>query len=177
MRIDPKYFNFFIGFCVLITALVIIYSTVRFSERQASDFREKVSSVEADTLAFRSFTTSDSLFVSEIPDQPTIIHFWSTWSDKSQEVNSFLKNYSENHDDLFVIAAAVRDSDEMVRQYMDQYEYPFHFVNGTDLFFELVVPGIPSQIFLNARKKVSDSHIGNDTLEIEQKLNGLLRSE
>lgn len=177
MRIDPKYFNLFIGICALIAVPVIIYSTFRYSQQQEADFKENISAIRVDTLSFRSFSEADSLFLSGVPEQPIIIHFWSTWSDKSKDVNNFLKGYYNNNENLLVVAAAVRDSDEKIRQYINQNDYPFYFVEGTGLFQELMVPGMPSQIFINTQKELSDSHIGNDTLEIKIKLENLLRSE
>lgn len=177
MRIDPEYFNRFIAICALITVIAIIYSTIRYSERQVTDFENNVSTIQPDTLSFRSFSASDSLHLNEIENQPVIIHFWSTWSDKSKEVGEFLNRYSKKHEDLVIIAGAVRDGDEKVREYITQYSRPFHFVEGTHLFQSLLAPGIPTQIFINRKKEICDTHVGNDTAEIEKKLNRLLNSE
>ena len=177
MRIDPKYFNRFIGICALITVVVIIYSTIRYSQRQIEDFKENVIVIQPDTLSFRSFSDHDSLHLNEINNQPVIIHFWSSWSEKSQEVGEFLNTYSRNHENLVVIAAAVRDGDEQVREYMAQHPGTFHFVEGTELFQSVLTPGVPTQIFITKKKEIFDTHVGNDLTEIEKKLNGLLAGE
>lgn len=177
MRIDPKYFNLFIGICALVTIPVIIYSTLRYSQTQVREFEKKISAVRIDTLSFRSVSGEDSLHVNEIADQPVILHFWSTWSEKSKRVNEFLKAYSDNHENLTIIAAAVRDSDEQIMDYVEQNTISFKIVDGTDLFYSLLPPGIPSQIFIDNEKKLVDIHIGDDTLSIANKLNLLLKSE
>lgn len=177
MRIDPKYFNRFIGFCALITLIVIIYSTIRYSQRQVTDFEKNVLEILPDTLSFRSFSTQDSLHFSNIENQPVIIHFWSTWSDKSMEVGEFLNQYSATHENLVVIAAAVRDSDEMVKQHIAQHSKPFQYVEATYLYQSLLTPGMPTQIFIDSKKDIFDTHVGDDTTEIKNKLNRLLAND
>lgn len=175
MRIDPKYFNRFIGICAAITVVVIIYSTIRYFQRQVTDFENNAIAIQPDTLSFRSFSNQDSLYLNQLPDQPAIIHFWSTWSDKSMEVGDFLQSYNDENE-LIVIAAAVRDGDKQVLDYIENQPDTFLFVEGTDLFQSLMAPGLPSQIFIDRRKQVFDTHVGNDTTEIRKKLEQLLIS-
>jgi RNA recognition motif-containing protein len=134
MRIDPKYFNRFIAICAAITVVVIIYSTFRYFERQVTDFNNNVSEIQPDTLSFRSFSNTNRLYLNNLPDEPMVIHFWSTWSDKSIDVGDFFRTYSKAGNQLIVIAAAVRDGDEQVRDYVKDQSGKFHFVEGTDLF-------------------------------------------
>lgn len=176
MRIDPKYFNRFIGICAAITVIVIIFSTIRYFQSQITDFENNVAAMQPDTLSFRLFSGRDSLFLAELPDQPTVIHFWSTWSNKSIEVGDFLRSYKEENE-LIVIAAAVRDGDEQIRDYIKNQPGVFQFVEGTALFQSLMAPGLPSQILIDRRKQVFDTHVGNDTTEIKTKLDQLLNSE
>jgi thiol-disulfide isomerase/thioredoxin len=177
MRIDPKYFNRFIAICALITVIVIIYSTIRYSQRQVTDFENNVSEILPDTLSFRSFSVQDSLHLNEIENRPVIIHFWSTWSDKSIEVGEFLNNYSADHESLVVIAAAVRDGAELVEEYIAEHPRQFYFVEGTEIYQSLLAPGMPTQIFITREKEIFDIHVGDDTTEIEKKLNRLLADE
>lgn len=177
MRIDPKYFNRFIAICALITIIVIIYSTIRYSQRQVSDFQNNTAEIKTDTLSFRSFSVSDSLHFEEIEEKPVIIHFWSTWSGKSMEVADFLEKYHEEYNGIFIIAAAVRDSDEKVEEFIAQNDRSFHYVDGTGLFQTILTPGVPSQIFFDSQHEVFDTHVGNDTTEIRNILNQLMESE
>ena len=177
MRIDPKYFNRFIGICAVITVVVIIYSNMRYFQRQITDFENNVAGMQPDTLSFRSFSDQDSLFLGELPEAPLVIHFWSTWSDKSIEVGDFLWSYQQDENELIVIAAAVRDGDEQVQNYVENQPDTFHFVEGTKLFQRMMAPGLPTQIFIDHKKQVFDTHVGNDTTEIRTKLEQLLNSE
>lgn len=176
MRIDPKYFNRFIAICAAITVVVIIYSTIRYFHRQVSDFENNVAAMQPDSLSFRSFSDQDSLSLTELPNQPIVIHFWSTWSDKSIEVGDFLSSYNQDNN-LIVIAAAVRDGDEQVQNYIANQHDTFHFVEGTHLFQNLMAPGLPTQIFIDRRMQIFDTHVGNDTTEIRTKLDQLVNRE
>lgn len=177
MRIDPKYFNRFIGVCVLIAVAVIIFSSIRSSQRKEAVFEKNALALQADTLSFHSFSQQDSLFLDDIPNQVMIIQFWSTWSDKSAEVNRFLKSYADNHPNLLIVAAEVKDGNEEVSEYIDNHDFPFHFVEGTDLYLALETPGVPSQILINREKEITGINVGNDTLAIEKKLNSLLSGQ
>ncbi len=177
MRIDPKYYNRFIGICAAITAVIIVYSTIRYFQRQVDDFENNVNSIQADTLSFHSYSEQDSLHVSELPNRPAIIHFWSAWSDKSMEVGEFLRSYSSNQDELIVIAASVNDNDESIQPYIDEFPSSFYVVKGTDFYESIRVPGMPTQIFIDSKKQIFDTHVGNDTTEIRNRLDQLLSSE
>lgn len=169
MRIDPKYFNRFVVICAAITVIVIIFSTIRYFHRQKLDFKNNASELKADTLSFYSFSNQDSLYLNNFSNQPIIIHFWSTWSDKSKEVGNFLEAYTNKNKEITIIAAAVRDGDELVRDYIDNQSNSFHYVEGTALYQSLLTPGLPAQLFIN-QNEVIDMHVGNDTTEIKTKL-------
>lgn len=177
MRIDPKYFNVFIGILAAISALAIFYSTIRYSQNQVHNFENKLSEVDLDTLTFKSYSTPDSLRFSELSDDPTIIHFWSTWSSKSKDVNEFLNRYKEKNQKLTVIAAVVRDDEEMVLNYITQQSMPFYFVEGTEFYQELLVPGMPAQILVGTDKQLAGTHIGDDTRVLEDQLNDFLNNQ
>src|SRR5690554_7478083 len=112
MRIDPKYFNLFIAVCAVITLVVIVFGTINYSNNQVADFRENLEMVQLDTLSFKSYSSSDSLHLSHHSGNPVVIQFWSTWSDKSQDVNLRIEEIRKENPELEVIAAAVRDGDE-----------------------------------------------------------------
>ncbi len=175
MRIDPKFFNIFIAICAVVGVIVIFYSTVRYSQNQASDFEKNISEIRIDTLSFRSFSKADSLHLNKASNYPLIIQFWATWSDKSKTVNDFLNDYKKNHPNLAVISAAVRDSDAKVREYMNQNSHSFQYVDGTDLYHSVLVPGIPSQVLIDEHGEFFDTHIGDDIESLEKQLNLMLR--
>lgn len=174
MRIDPKYFNLFIAFCAFVTIIVIIYGTINYSRNQASDFRDRMNSVRLDTLSFKSYSEADSLYINEYEGSPVVIQFWSTWSGKSLEVNNHLEAARKENFRLVVIAAAVRDGEEKIMEYIHSNDHNFQFVEGTELFQDLLVPGIPSQIFINENGELSSVQVGDDQREFSRKLDILL---
>ena len=177
MRIDPKYFNVFIGIIAVISVLAIFYSTIRYSKNQVLNFEENLTAVRLDTLVFKSYSASDSLRLADFANDPVIIHFWSTWSSKSKDVNEFLNRFKTENQNITVIAAVVRDDEEMVRDYINSQSYSFHFVEGTAFYQELLVPGMPAQILIGRRNELFDTHIGDDTRVLEARLTEFLNSE
>ncbi|MEX2346432.1 MAG: TlpA disulfide reductase family protein [Balneolaceae bacterium] len=177
MRIDPKYFNLFIAVCAVLTLIVIIYGTINYSRNQVADFKENLETIQFDTLSFSTYSGSDSLHVSHYKGNPVIIQFWSTWSGKSLGVNRNLEMIRKNNPRLTVIAAAVRDGDEQIREYIRESDYNFHYVDGTAFFQEIFIPGVPAQILIDENGELFSSHVGDDMEALSGELNNLLQNE
>ncbi|MDZ7757611.1 hypothetical protein [Rhodohalobacter sp.] len=174
MRLDPKYFNLFIAICALLTLIVIVYGTISYSNNQELDFRESLRDIRLDTLSFATYANQkDSLFADDFKGSPTMIQFWSTWSGKSLSVNRFLEKNQQDYSGLTIIAAAVRDSDELILDHINSTSNDFIYVEGTSFFQTLLVPGVPSQIFLDSDGKYFDAQVGDDTTAIREKLDRL----
>ena len=174
MRLDPKYFNLFIAVCALLTMLVIIFGTIMYSNKQESDFRKSLADVRLDTLSFSAYShEADSLIADDFKGSPTLIQFWSTWSEKSLAVNRFLENTHQNYPELTIVAAAVRDSDELIMEHINSTSNDFIYVHGTPFFQVLLVPGMPSQILLDRDGKYFDAQVGDDTTALREKLDRL----
>lgn len=179
MRIDPKYFNLFIGVCAALTVLIIFYSTVRYSQNQISDFEDTVAEYDFHHVSFKSFSQPDSLHFTQLirDNRPLIIHFWSTWSEKSIEVIHFLEEYAEENPELKVIAAAVRDSEEYIQSYISENDHDLHFVEGTDFYHSMMVPGMPTQIMFSADGSFFSSHVGDELITLKNELDNLMKNE
>ena len=88
----------------------------------------------------------DSLRGIDFKGKFVIIDYWSTWSDPSIESHTELWSLIQDYSDMFiVIAAGVRDANETIIEYATEKPYPFYYVQGTDAFQKLKVPGVPSQ--------------------------------
>lgn len=177
MRLDPKFFNLFIGACAVITIIVIVWGTVNYSQNQVREFRENLNEVHIDTLSFKSYSEPDSLFIRQEFGRPIVIHFWSTWSGKSTHINSFLNNYIAGEPELLIIAASVKDAEELIREYMEEQNYGFHYVEGTAFFQKLLVPGVPSMILINREGLLFDAQVGDDIEALETALDSLIHGE
>lgn len=176
MRIDPKYFNLFIAACAAVTLVVIVFGTIKYSRSQITDFKETMETVRLDTVSFKTYSGPDSLHVSRHTGRPVIIQFWSTWSDKSLEVNKNIEEIRKENPRLDVIAAAVRDGDEQVREYIDSNDFGFYYVEGTPFFQEVLVPGVPSQILIDENGKLFSVQVGDDSKALSMQLNILLQN-
>jgi len=174
MRLDPKYFNLFLVVCAIITAIAIFLFTILYVSNQQETFRQKIENTELDEWKMYNFASGDSISTDQFKGSPVIIHFWSTWSDMSMEINEELHQLEQDTDDIVVIAAAARDGDEMVKEYMNSVPYNFVFVNGTKLYQSLMVPGLPSQLYVNRDGKIVDHLVGDDPEKREQKIQSLL---
>ena len=175
MRLEQKYFIPFIAICGFLTLIVIIYGTVNYSEKQKVEFRENISSVIIDTVSFDLFSLEERLVMEELQGSPAIIHFWTTWSDRSLQVNQFLDRYKRENPELIIIAAIVRDGEEQVKDYLDQQNHDFIVVQGTTFFQKLLIPGVPSQILVRRDGTLFDTQVGDDISTLETLLNSLLQ--
>ena len=156
-----------------ISLVIIAYSTIRYFQVQIDEFEQNVSGMQADTLGFPSYQRSDSLRLDQFTGTDIVVHLWATWSDRSDQVNRLLYDFSEEHDSLTVILAAVRDSQQQVESYISMHDYPFYYVDGTELFQKIMAPGIPTQLFFNKSGELQGYHVGDELDEIENQLNRL----
>ncbi|MEX2602117.1 MAG: TlpA disulfide reductase family protein [Balneolaceae bacterium] len=177
MRIDPKYFPLFLSACAALTVVVILYGTISYQKKQAETFRENLSAVDFQELGFQTMTGRDSLMVSSFLGRPVVIDFWSSWSGRSRNVHKLLIEISENHPELAILSAVVKDGKDEAEAYIDSDEFPFHFVQGTSLYNDLQVPGIPSQIFIDRSGRLVDIQIGEDSVRTRQIIERLMPDE
>lgn len=174
MRLDPKYFNLFLVICAVITAIAIVLSTFHYASEQQETFREELENADLSDWKFRQYMRDDSLSVSEFAGSPVVIHFWSTWSDMSLELHSTFKEIKEENPQLVILAAASRDADKKVEEYIGQTSYDFIYVDGTPIYQDLMVPGLPSQIFVNRQGRIESQNVGKDPEAIRSKVNELI---
>lgn len=174
MRLDQKYFIPFLLICAALTALVIIVSSLNYASNQRETFREEVGDTNLSDWNLYDYASGDSLSISQFEGSPVIIHFWSTWSDLSMELNSVMAQLKEESPELIIVAAASRDATNLVEEHIQTTSYDFTYLDGTPLYQDLMVPGLPSQLFVNRRGDIVDEHVGKDVDEIRAKARQLL---
>lgn len=174
MRLDPKHFNLFLVVCGMLTLVVIVFGTIKYVSNQQETFKENLAETDLSEHYFMEYASDDSLSITEFSGEPVVIHFWSTWSGKSIEINEVLREFKSENDELVVIAAAARDGEELILEYIDDHSLPFYFVNGTDIYLDLLVPGLPSQIMIDRNGEVVDTQVGADIEQLLQKLEALI---
>lgn len=174
MRLDPKYFNRFIAICAALTVIAIVWGTISYSQSQKEEFRENLDEVNFADVVFKSYSEADSVSVHDKKGGPVIIQFWSTWSGKSMHVNSFLHDFQQSSPELFVYAASVKDAEELIRDYIDEQIYDFHYVEGTEFFQDLLVPGVPASILIDKDGNLFDSQVGDDIESLKSTLQKMI---
>lgn len=175
MRLDPKYFNLFMVICAILTLLVIVYGTVNYSNNQIIEFENQIEEVRLDTLSFESYSDGEILSIQSQIGRPVLIHFWSTWSGKSIGMNEQLHHYQTQNPSLQVIAAVVKDGEEQVMDYIHENSFEFLYVNGTDFFQDLKVPGVPSQILIDENGTLFYVQVGNDMENLLSELDRMVK--
>ena len=174
MRLEQKYFVPFLLVCALLTAIVIVITSLNYASNQRETFREEVSETDLTGWKLYQYETGDSLSLAQFEGAPLIIHFWSTWSELSIELNDEMSRLKSEFPDLVILAAASRDAEEKVQEYLNRTDYGFVFADGTSLYQELKVPGLPSQLFVNRQLSIVDQNVGRDPEAIREKAKRLI---
>ncbi|MEX1011364.1 MAG: TlpA disulfide reductase family protein [Balneolaceae bacterium] len=177
MRLEQKYFYPFMGVCAAISLVLILFGTFHYQDRQHQRFTEHLATIDFDTLRFDFANGSNELHLRELRGKPIVIDFWSTWSDMSMSNHNHLQRIKNQYPELEVVAVAVRDSRELVQDYVEEQSYPFYFVIGTGFYEAVQVPGLPSQLMIDRNLKLFDKQIGIGVSELEEKLMSLIRDE
>lgn len=162
MKIDPKYFNVFLLIVALIAATLIAFFTItnRSSERTA--FSERMFANDSlQTIFWQKVGEEDSLEISEFDHSFVVVNFWANWSDASLELHQELSNLKSEHTDkLQVIAASVGLRRSEVQRYISDHNFPFHFVDGSQQFSNLRVPGLPTQLIYTPKGQLHSIFLG-----------------
>lgn len=174
MRLDQKYFIPFLLICAVLTAIVIFVSSLNYASNQRETFREEINETDLGSWKFYHYASGDSLSISQFEGSPVVLHFWSTWSDLSMELNSMMNDLKAEYPELIIVAAASRDAPELVEQHIAGTDFDFFYLDGTPLYQELMVPGLPSQLFINRNGIIVDQNVGKDKAAIREKTQQLL---
>lgn len=174
MRLDPKYFNRFLGICAAITVAAIVLSTFYYASKQQTRFINHVAESTPEEWRMYHYSEQDTVSMDRFSGRPVVVHFWATWSDMSMELNRLLNRIKAENPELVVIAAATRDGDDLVKEYIENHSHNFVYVDGTPLYQDLMVPGVPSQLYLDREGSVVDQLVGSDREELQEKIEKLI---
>lgn len=159
MKLDQKYFIPFMVTVALFTMLFIVFTSFNFKQQQQERFTEF-------TLAYDSLLTknhpfinqNDSLRLGDLSGSQILLVFWSSWSDKSANLLNEIDILSQNRPNLEVVAALVKDATDSAEEAL--LEHDFLYIDGTILFNEIRVPGIPSYVLLDENGNLISTHVG-----------------
>jgi thiol-disulfide isomerase/thioredoxin len=164
MKIDPKYFNLFALIVAVFAMIAITYFTISYAGNQRSEFESSLGSgADLYNEWFVNIDGIDSVRAVDFKDRIVVIDFWATWSDPSLESRNVLLDVISSYPDSLkpvVIAAAVRDADETVNEFLGSSGSGFYYVRGTDVFQKMKVPGVPTQVIFAPGGRLIESRIG-----------------
>lgn len=152
MRIDPKHFYRFLGIVAIICIVLIAFFSMHYSRGQGQRFQEIIGDgSEIYTHEFAATEAAgDSLSASEFQGSMVLINFWSPWARRSITAHEHIHHIMGDSDkNLEVIALKVKDSDENVLEYIRETNYSYRYADGTDVYQELNVPGVPAFILFD----------------------------
>lgn len=176
MRLDPKYFNLFIGICALVTIMAIVFTTINYSIKQEKTFRSNVKAYEnLRDVSFPLLTETDStVTIADFEGKAVILDYWATWSTKSQFIHYRIATLFAGHPDVVVIAALTRDDADRAREYISEHDYPFVYVDGLQLYQDLQVPGIPSYMLFDRNGNFFELNVGDNMEDFDRKIKALI---
>jgi hypothetical protein len=180
MRLDQKYFIPFMLIVAGICLVLILYFNIRHLDSQQQRFAERVGdgSVHLEQ-AFPAWFSDDEVRVADFTgDGPLILFFWSTWSQRASQAQQHLYELYESAERRpVIVSAAVKDNEEHVREEAERYGYPFLFVNGTEHYNEVRLPGLPSLIAWNPDGTLYGARLGFTGTADYDFLNSLLNPD
>jgi thiol-disulfide isomerase/thioredoxin len=175
MKLDQKYFVPFILVVALLTLIVIVLSSFSFQEKQVKQFTEYTAKYDSLLVLPNPFIVEqgDSLRLGSLNGSESVVLFWASWSDRSRSIMEELNQVKETHPDLEIVAALVMDATSSAIPEIPEYD--FHYIDGTMLFNEIRVPGIPSYFLLDENGELVETHVGyqaGEVLSIPERFSG-----
>lgn len=194
VRLRPELFFRFILLTGLISLVFIGFFTVRHQTTKENRFQsfvnEEFISVLAKNRVFvfesgqqeisadliNSADSDSTMFVVPDHSHTTFYLFWSPWSEKSKEILFYLdKNVQALGDSQYqIVALSVKESRNAVLESLESMDERIKskivWVDGTDLYGKLAIPGIPTLIFIGQDGSEIHTYVGVSKGEIDQGL-------
>ncbi|MDZ7715445.1 MAG: TlpA disulfide reductase family protein [Balneolaceae bacterium] len=163
MKLDPKYFIPFLAIVAIATALIITFFTISSQKGQRQAFERAIMQQDSLKMEQMKLLNADStISVKQFEGKFVLLDFWATWSNFSEGAHVQVAEILKLHPDtLHIIAAVVEDKGEKVISYIERNKFPFDFVNGTRVFNQYQVPGLPTQLLYNPSGEIIDVYFGS----------------
>lgn len=179
MRLDPKYFNRFIGVTAAFAFLLILYFSLRHASTQKQEFESDLRALfvgfDPGTLTpildRRGLESEVGTPMDESPSHSNDVYvFWASWSGKSLAVLDTLRALQAEDASLRVTALAVKDDPASIHRAIEATSDRFLYAEGTDLYGEWAVPGVPTLILGSSDPARVEAHVGVRPAEIRSML-------
>ena len=158
MRIDPKYFNHFMVVLAVTGVITIALASLYYVGKQEQRFLGRLDNSDPSGFRFVSLQ-GDTLALA--PDRNVVLLFWATWSDRSVEELDDLYGWHAEHPEYEVVAAFVKDAAEFAEEHERPGRPGFHIADGTGVYQDLRVPGVPTAIIFGPGHRVTHTQAGS----------------
>ncbi len=130
-----------------------------------------------------ALTTVDGVETSlqEFDGKVIFLNFWATWCGPCRkEMPDIVKLQEQLGSEDFVVVAVSDDSQEDLKAYLEQTDFPFQFRRdeASELSQRLGVPMLPTTLILDRQKRIALAHVGAfawNAPEVVEGVNGLLQ--
>jgi hypothetical protein len=180
MKLDEKYFVPFLAITAIGTAIVITFFTISNRESKQQTFQKQMAAQDSlQTAKMPLIAGHDSLSVSSFPDKFVVLDFWATWTASfSRRAHSQLTDLKMQYPgSLEIMAAVVQDKAGDIDEYMSRHEFPFHYVEGTQVFNSYRVPGVPTQLVYKPGGRLHSIFTGSADSTRMDSLQKIIRNE
>ncbi len=161
MKCTNKFLLIFISFSVL------CYSC----DRYGIDLSEEQKKV-VESYTFINWN-NDEVSVLDFTGSVVVIDFWESWCGPCLSAfPGFQRAINEYPDDIVIIAATagLREGRDEAIRFIENRDYDFIYVDGTELAAFLGINGIPYKIILDRDGKIMSTHTGSHGAEYEYEL-------
>ncbi|MFU8860115.1 MAG: TlpA family protein disulfide reductase [Cyclonatronaceae bacterium] len=175
MRLDPKYFNRFILVIAFLCVIAIIYFNFYYQQRQLVLIDERIAdgSVLAET-DFQRLGREGSVNLIELSGEKKMIIFWAPWSERAVELAGLLDDELQNTP-VTVVSAVVRDTPDAVQNLGLMTMENVHHVDGTQVYNDFRIPGIPAIFVFDSANRMIHYKIGYRESRDYDELTAVLR--
>lgn len=175
MRIDPKFFNRFMLVIAFICVIAIIYFNFYYQQRQLVLIDERIAdgTVLAET-DFQGLGWDGEMNLKDLSAEKKMIIFWAPWSERAVELAGLLDDELQNTP-VAVISAVVRDTPEAVQNLGLLTGNNVRHVEGTQVYNDLRIPGIPAIFVFDSENRMIHYKIGYRESRDYDELTAVLR--
>lgn len=164
---------------VVFLLVLIVVGTFYFVERQQSRFVDEIGDgAGMQEQRFATLDGADSLSASDFDGHMVVLHFWATWSERSQLSLERFADLAERHSSrMTIMAASVKDVEEYIDTYLEEQGLPDEVVHveGTEVYQDMQIPGIPTYVIFDRNGELWHISVGFAGDELFEELEEHLR--
>jgi hypothetical protein len=165
MPIDKKYFNTFVIIFAIVGAIILMVTTIWFSNNQQEEFRSKI--ISNDSLATQRVPLRYEQQQLSLGDSSatTVLLFWNAWVDAAIASGDSLKSWMQKQNQpVRLLVAPMHTPEDSIRRHWNNVVSNIQLIDGRALFESLHVPGVPATIWIDSTGMVYHAQVGYLTI-------------